>query len=79
MVLLPYHIKHYHIMLINILFSLGLDRLSGLLFLSFPLYTLSGCIGKVVASHAEVARSIPVLAETAPIYTMPEALMWYCP
>ena len=34
------------------------------------MHTLSGCIGKVVASHAEVARSIPAVAETAPIYTM---------
>ena len=25
----------------------------------FTVYTLSGCIGKVVASHAEVARTIP--------------------
>ena len=32
--------------------------------------TLSGRIGKVVASHAEVARSIPGCAETAPIHTM---------
>ena len=41
--------------------------------------TLSGRIGKVVASHAEVARSIPVCAETAPIYTTHEALRGYCP
>ena len=27
--------------------------------LGFVFYTLSGCIGKVVASHAAVARSIP--------------------
>ena len=33
-------------------------------------YTLSERIGKVVAAHAEVARSIPGWAETAPIYTM---------
>ena len=33
-------------------------------------FTPSGCIGKVVASHAEVARSIPGLAETAPSYTI---------
>ena len=32
---------------------------------------------KVVASHAEVARSIP--GETAPVYTMHEALRGYCP
>ena len=38
-------------------------------------YTLSIRIGKVVASHAEVARSFPGWAETAPIYTMHEALM----
>ena len=38
---------------------------------------LSGRIGKVVASHAEVARSIP--AEAAPIYTMHKALSGYCP
>ena len=37
-------------------------------------YTLSGRIGKVVASCTEVARSIPGWAETAPIYTMHEAL-----
>ena len=35
-------------------------------------YTLSGRIGKVVASHASVARSIP--AEVALIYNMHEAL-----
>ena len=35
-------------------------------------YTLSGSIGKVVALHAAVARSIP--AEVALIYTMHEAL-----
>ena len=29
-------------------------------------YTLSGRIGKVVASHAEVARSISAVAEIAP-------------
>ena len=34
--------------------------------------TLSGRIGKVVALHAAVARSIP--AEVAPIFTMHEAL-----
>ena len=39
--------------------------------------TLSGRIGKVVASHAAVARSVP--AEVAPIYTMHEALRGYCP
>ena len=33
--------------------------------------TLSGRIGKVVASHAAVARSIP--PEVAPIYNMHEA------
>ena len=38
---------------------------------------LSGRIGKVVASHAAVARSVP--AEVALIYTMHEALMGYCP
>ena len=38
-------------------------------------YTLSGRIGKVVASHAAVARSIP--AEVALIYTMHEALTGY--
>ena len=37
--------------------------------------TLSGRIGKVVASHAAVARSIP--AEVALIYTMHEALLEY--
>ena len=35
-------------------------------------YTLSGRIGKVVVSHAAVARSSP--AEVALIYTMHEAL-----
>ena len=40
-------------------------------------YTLSGRIGKVVASHAAVARSIP--AEVALIYTMHEELRRYCP
>ena len=40
---------------------------------------LSGRIGKVVASHAEVVRSIPGLAETVPIYPMHEALRGYCP
>ena len=38
---------------------------------------LSGRIGKVVASHAAVARSIP--AEVALIYTMHEVLRGYCP
>ena len=37
-------------------------------------YALSGRIGKVVASHAEVARSIPGWAETAPIYALHEVL-----
>ena len=40
-------------------------------------YTLSGRIGKVVASHAAVARSVP--AEVALLYTMHEALRGYCP
>ena len=39
-------------------------------------YTLSGRIGKVVASHAAVARSLP--AEFALIYTIHEALRGYC-
>ena len=39
-------------------------------------YTLSDRIGKVVASHAAVARSSP--AEVALIYTMHEALREYC-
>ena len=38
-------------------------------------YTLSGRIGKVVASYAPVARSSP--AEVALIYAM--ALRGYCP
>ena len=38
---------------------------------------LSARIGKVVASHAAVALSIP--AEVALIYTMHEALRGYCP
>ena len=40
-------------------------------------YTLSGRIGKVVASHAAGALSIP--ADVALIYTMHEALRGYCP
>ena len=40
-------------------------------------HTLSGHIGKEVASHAAVARSIP--AEVPLIYTMHEALRGYCP
>ena len=40
-------------------------------------YTLRGCIGKVVASHAAIARSSP--AEVALFYTMHVALMGYCP
>ena len=39
--------------------------------------TLSGRIGKVIASHAAVARSSPV--EVALIYTMHVALRGYCP
>ena len=42
-------------------------------------YTLSGSIGKVVASHVEVARSIPGWPETAPIYTIHETLRGHCP
>ena len=38
---------------------------------------MSGRIGKVVAAHAAVARSIP--AEASLIYTMHEALRGYCP
>ena len=41
------------------------------------IYTLSGRMGKVVASHAAVARSIP--AEVSLIYTIHEALRGYCP
>ena len=44
---------------------------------SIKYYTLSGRIGKVVDSHAAVARSNP--AEIALIYTMHEALRGYCP
>ena len=40
-------------------------------------HTLSGPIGKVTASHAAVARSVP--AEVALIYIMHEALRGYCP
>ena len=40
-------------------------------------YTLSGRIGKMVASHAAVARWSP--ADVALIYTMHEALREYCP
>ena len=43
--------------------------------IDLPLYTLSGRIGKVVASHAAVARSSP--AEVALIYTMHVALRGY--
>ena len=43
----------------------------------FSCYTLSGRIGKVVTSHAEVARAIR--AEAALINTMHEALREYCP
>ena len=39
--------------------------------------TLSGRIGKVVASHAAVARSST--AEVGLIYTMHVALRGYCP
>ena len=39
--------------------------------------TLSGRIGKVVASHVAVTRSIP--AEVALIYNMHEVLSGYCP
>ena len=39
--------------------------------------TMSGRIGKVVALHVAVARSIP--AEVALIYTKHEALRGYCP
>ena len=41
------------------------------------IYTQSGSIGKVAASHAAVARSSP--AEVALIYTMHVALRGYCP
>ena len=40
-------------------------------------HTLSGRVCMVVASDAEVARSVP--AEVALIYTMHEALRGYCP
>ena len=39
--------------------------------------SLSGRIGKVVASHAAVARSI--LSEVALIYNMHETFRGYCP
>ena len=45
-------------------------------------HTLSGHIGKVVASNAEVckvARSNPGCGWAAPIYTMHEALRGHCP
>ena len=41
------------------------------------IHTLSGRIGRVVASHAAVARSSP--AEVGLIYTMHAALRGYCP
>ena len=43
---------------------------------AYPHCTLSGRIGKVVASHAAVARSSP--AEVGLIYTMHVALRGYC-
>ena len=53
--------------------------LSGFLPLRFGVlfYSLSDRIGKVVASHAAIARLIP--AEVALIYTMHEELRGYCP
>ena len=45
--------------------------------INFNACTLSGRIGKVVASYAAVARSSP--AEVALIYTMQEAFRGYCP
>ena len=48
-----------------------------LLNVMYSIYTLSGWAGKVVASHAAVARSIPV--EVAVIYNTHEALRRYCP
>ena len=50
------------------------ERLGGLY---GTIYTLSGRIGKVVASHAAVTSSIP--AEAALIYIMHEALRGNCP
>ena len=44
---------------------------------SIVIYTLSGRIGKVVASHAAVARSIP--GEVVLIYTMHVAHRGYYP
>ena len=43
----------------------------------YIIYTLSGRIGNVVASHAAVARSSP--AEVALIYSMHMVLREYCP
>ena len=43
------------------------------------LHTLNGSICKLVALHAEVARLIPGLTETALIYSMHKALRGYCP
>ena len=48
-----------------------------LLYIICLYHTLSGCIGKVVASHAAVARLI--LAAVALIYTVHEELRGYCP
>ena len=45
-------------------------------------YTMSGRIGKVVASHAEgckISRSNPGCDRASPIYTVREALRAYCP
>ena len=47
----------------------------------YVLYSLSGCIGKVVDSHAvcfKVARSNPGCDWVAPIYTMHKAIRGYC-
>ena len=63
----------------NKLNTLGMydSRILSLAFLYIKVYIIRGRRGKVVASHAAVARSSP--AEVALIYTMQEALRGYCP
>ena len=63
---------------INIIFSSNFTNYlcSSDLTINF-VYTLSGRIGKVIASHAAVARSIP--AEVTLIYAMHDTLRGYCP
>ena len=50
-----------------------------LILVTFPSTHFSHHMYSHHLTPSEVARSIPALAKTAPIYTMPEALMGYCP